>query len=84
MQGALRFEHVGFGYHGDLPVLHDLDLEAAAGDTTAIVGPTGSGKSTVVKLLLRFYDVDDGTHPARRRGRAGPAPRRPRGARSRS
>jgi len=60
VRGDVRFEGVAFGYHGDLPVLHDLDLTAAAGRTTAIVGPTGSGKSTVVKLLLRFYDVDGG------------------------
>ena len=76
-RGSSRFERVGFGYHGDLPVLHGLDLEAAAGETTAIVGPTGSGKSTVVKLLLRFYDVDAGRDPARRRGRARSAPRGP-------
>ena len=60
VRGAIRFENVGFGYHGDLPVLHDTNLEIPPGQTTAIVGPTGSGKSTVVKLLLRFYDVDEG------------------------
>jgi ATP-binding cassette subfamily B protein len=58
--GEMVFDHVEFGYHGDLPVLHGVDLSMPAGETTAIVGPTGSGKSTVVKLMLRFYDVDRG------------------------
>ncbi|MHC5011396.1 MAG: ABC transporter ATP-binding protein [Planctomycetota bacterium] len=60
VRGEVAFARVQFGYHGDLPVLHDLDLRMEAGQTTALVGPTGSGKSTVIKLLLRFYDPDGG------------------------
>ncbi len=60
MRAELRYEQVGFAYHPELPILSGLDLEVPAGRTTAIVGPTGSGKSTLVKLLLRFYDVGSG------------------------
>ncbi|RPI26181.1 MAG: ABC transporter ATP-binding protein [Actinobacteria bacterium] len=59
--GSLRLENVTFSYHEGHPVLHDADIEIPAGQTTAFVGPTGSGKTTVVKLLLRFYDPDAGT-----------------------
>jgi ATP-binding cassette, subfamily B, bacterial len=58
--GAVRFEHVGFGYGGAMPVLSGFDLEIAAGESVALVGATGSGKSTVAHLLPRFYDVDEG------------------------
>ena len=58
-RGELRFEHVGFAY-GDTPTLHDIDLVIPAGKTTAFVGSTGSGKSTLVKLLLRFYTAQSG------------------------
>jgi ATP-binding cassette, subfamily B, bacterial len=58
-RGEIRFEHVRFGYR-DEPILDDFDLLVPAGQTVAIVGATGSGKSTVPRLLLRFYDVDDG------------------------
>jgi ATP-binding cassette subfamily B protein len=55
-QGHVRFDHVRFGY-GDLPdVLHDFDLDVPAGTTVALVGHTGAGKSTIAKLLARFYD----------------------------
>ena len=55
-QGHVRFDHVRFGY-GELPnVLHDFDLEVPAGTTVALVGHTGAGKSTIAKLLARFYD----------------------------
>jgi len=54
--GALRFEGVGFAYASGGPVLHDVDLDVPAGATLAIVGPTGAGKSSIVKLLLRLYD----------------------------
>jgi ATP-binding cassette subfamily B protein len=59
-RGELRFEGVRFGYEGGAPVLRDLDLTFPAGRTTAIVGSTGAGKSTLVKLLLRFHDPDAG------------------------
>ncbi|MEM7350836.1 MAG: ABC transporter ATP-binding protein [Acidobacteriota bacterium] len=58
--GELAFDQVGFAYREGFPVLHDLDLDIAAGRTTALVGATGSGKTTVLKLLLRFYDVTSG------------------------
>nr|MBF6618899.1 ABC transporter ATP-binding protein [Patulibacter sp.] len=57
--GAVRFRDVHFGY-GDGPVLRGLDLDVPAGETHAIVGATGAGKSTVVKLLLRLYEADGG------------------------
>jgi ATP-binding cassette, subfamily B, bacterial len=58
--GHVRFENVRFGY-GDRPdVLHDLDLDVAAGTTVALVGHTGAGKSTIAKLLARFYDPREG------------------------
>ena len=59
-EGAVRFEGVTFGYDDADPVLFDLDLTFAAGETSAIVGATGAGKSTVIKLLLRFYDPRSG------------------------
>jgi ATP-binding cassette subfamily B protein len=54
--GHFEFEEVDFHYDSGTPVLHGLSLTFAAGETTAIVGPTGSGKSTIIKLLLRLYD----------------------------
>ena len=60
IEGQVRFDHVRFGY-GDLPdVLHDFDLGVPAGTTVALVGHTGAGKSTIAKLLARFYDPRDG------------------------
>ena len=55
--GGVRFEEVRFAYHEKAPVLRGLDLSIPPGETTAIVGSTGSGKSTIIKLLLRFYDL---------------------------
>jgi ATP-binding cassette subfamily B protein len=54
--GTIRYEHVTFGYDPDRPVLHDVSLEARPGDVVAIVGPTGAGKTTLMNLLVRFYD----------------------------
>ncbi len=60
VRGELRFEHVSFAY-GDEPILEDLTLTVAPGTTAAFVGGTGGGKSTIVKLLLRFYEPQHGT-----------------------
>lgn len=59
-KGAVTFEHVRFGYDPGKPVIHDFSAEVKPGQKVAIVGPTGAGKTTVVKLLMRFYDVDAG------------------------
>jgi ATP-binding cassette subfamily B protein len=58
--GVVRFEHVAFGYDPRRRILHDLSFTVPAGKTVAVVGPTGSGKSTISRLLFRFYDVDGG------------------------
>jgi ATP-binding cassette subfamily B protein len=58
--GRVEFEHVTFGYRAGTPVIRDLSLAANPGSTVAIVGPTGAGKTTLVNLLMRFYDVDSG------------------------
>ncbi|ANI41320.1 ABC transporter ATP-binding protein [Mycolicibacterium vaccae] len=58
--GRVEFERVWFGYRPDVPVIEDLSLIAEPGTTVAIVGPTGAGKTTLVNLLMRFYDVDAG------------------------
>ncbi|MFT3852945.1 MAG: ABC transporter ATP-binding protein [Ilumatobacteraceae bacterium] len=58
--GAVRFRDVSFGYQRSAPVLDGFDLDVAAGESVALVGATGSGKSTVARLLTRFYDVDEG------------------------
>lgn len=59
-RGEIEFRGVRFGYLPEKPVIHGLDLHIAPGETLAIVGPTGHGKSTLVQLLTRFYDVSDG------------------------
>jgi ATP-binding cassette subfamily B protein len=56
----VEFDHVWFGYHPDTPVIENLSLVAEPGDTVAIVGATGAGKTTLVNLLMRFYEVDAG------------------------
>jgi ATP-binding cassette subfamily B protein len=58
--GAVAFEDVSFRYEPDRPLIDDLDLVVAAGQTVAIVGPTGAGKTTLVNLLMRFYEIDSG------------------------
>ncbi len=60
VQGAVQFEHVGFSYHGSNPVLADINFTVEPGQTIALIGPTGSGKSTVIQLLPRFYDPVEG------------------------
>ncbi|MGM9940448.1 MAG: ABC transporter ATP-binding protein [Bulleidia sp.] len=60
VRGDVHMEHVSFGYLKDRIVLHNLNLKADAGKTIAIVGPTGAGKTTIINLLMRFYDVNDG------------------------
>lgn len=59
-RGEVAFEHVSFRYDEDRPLIHDLSLVARPGETVAIVGPTGAGKTTLVNLVMRFYDVDAG------------------------
>ena len=62
LKGDIRFEHVSFAYPGGSgdPVLKDLSFSVKRGENLAVIGPTGSGKSTIAWLLMRFYDVDDG------------------------
>ena len=60
IKGAVEFKHVRFGYKKDQPVIKDFSAKVEPGQKIAIVGPTGAGKTTMVKLLMRFYDVDGG------------------------
>lgn len=60
LQGKITFEHVRFGYDASLPVIKDFNASVDPGMKIAIVGPTGAGKTTMVKLLMRFYDLDGG------------------------
>lgn len=60
LSGNVQFEHVSFGYRPDRIVIHDFSAEVKDGQKIAIVGPTGAGKTTMVKLLMRFYDVNSG------------------------
>lgn len=59
-QGHVEFDHVGFGYQAGSPILHDVSFEAKPGMRLAFVGPTGAGKTTIVNLLTRFYDITSG------------------------
>jgi ATP-binding cassette subfamily B protein len=61
IDGQVTFEHVRFGYTPDKTVIHDFSCTVQPGQKVAIVGPTGAGKTTMVKLLMRFYDVDAGS-----------------------
>ncbi|MBM4432351.1 MAG: ABC transporter ATP-binding protein, partial [Chloroflexi bacterium] len=60
IEGHVVFDHVDFGYLPGVPVLRDINLEALPGQTIALVGPTGAGKTTIVNLLTRFYDIQRG------------------------
>lgn len=60
VRGEITFDHVRFGYVEGKTILHDLSLDVRPGNLIAIVGPTGAGKTTVINLLMRFYDVNDG------------------------
>ncbi|SMC96130.1 ABC transporter ATP-binding protein [Sporomusa malonica] len=59
-RGQVRFEKVTFGYRPDQPILHEISFVAEAGSSVALIGPTGAGKTTIVNLLTRFYDVTGG------------------------
>jgi ABC-type multidrug transport system fused ATPase/permease subunit len=60
IRGDVRYEGVSFAYQPDMPILHDIDLHARPGEMIALVGPTGAGKSTLVNLLVRFYERTGG------------------------
>ena len=60
VRGEVRFEHVSFGYHAQEPVIGDFSFTAKPGQSIAIVGPTGAGKTTIVKLMMRFYELNGG------------------------
>src|SRR5699024_10253100 len=60
VKGTITFDHVEFGYKQEERVLRDISFDVKAGSTLAIVGATGAGKSTIINLLMRFYDVDKG------------------------
>ncbi|MBQ9264023.1 MAG: ABC transporter ATP-binding protein [Clostridia bacterium] len=60
VRGDVRLDHVAFGYDQAKTIIHDLSMHAEAGKLVAIVGPTGAGKTTIINLLMRFYDVDKG------------------------
>lgn len=60
LNGEITFDHVRFGYEKDKPIINDLTLDVMSGQTIAIVGPTGAGKTTIINLLMRFYELDGG------------------------
>ncbi|MBK8040568.1 MAG: ABC transporter ATP-binding protein [Verrucomicrobiaceae bacterium] len=61
IKGHIRYENVGFSYSGKLPTVHGITIDAQPGQTIALVGPTGAGKSTLINLLTRFYEHDEGS-----------------------
>ena len=61
VEGHLKFDRINFSYIDEEPVLNDINFEVNAGQTLALVGATGSGKSSIINLILRFYNVDSGT-----------------------
>ena len=60
LKGNIEFKHVNFGYNSDKTIIHDFNAKIYDGQKVAIVGPTGAGKTTIVKLLMRFYDINSG------------------------
>ena len=60
-KGSVSFEHVHFGYNPDHTIINDFSVDVKPGQKVAIVGPTGAGKTTIIKLLMRFYDVGSGS-----------------------
>lgn len=60
IEGNVSFEHISFGYDSSKVIVHDFNADVKAGQKVAIVGPTGAGKTTMIKLLMRFYDVNSG------------------------
>ncbi|MBJ6360317.1 ABC transporter ATP-binding protein [Paenibacillus sp. GCM10012307] len=60
LHGSVSFQHVSFGYDSENPIIRDLNLEVKEGQTIAIVGPTGAGKTTMINLLMRFYEINGG------------------------
>jgi ATP-binding cassette subfamily B protein len=61
VRGDVRFEHVTFSYRPGAPVLDDVSFDVAAGQMVALVGPTGAGKTTIINVLTRFYEIEQGT-----------------------
>jgi ATP-binding cassette subfamily B multidrug efflux pump len=61
VRGDVRFDHVTFGYRPNTTIISDMSLEAKPGQTVALVGPTGAGKTTIINLLTRFYEIEQGT-----------------------
>jgi ATP-binding cassette subfamily B protein len=61
IKGHVQFDHVKFGYRPGTPIIKDMTLDAKAGETFALVGPTGAGKTTIINLLTRFYEINGGS-----------------------
>ena len=60
INGNITFDHVKFGYNNDKIIIKDFSLKVKSGEKIAIVGPTGAGKTTLVNLLMKFYDINEG------------------------
>lgn len=60
-KGTVKFDHVYFGYQEDTPLMEDVNIQVKAGSTVAIVGPTGAGKTTLINLIMRFYEIQSGS-----------------------